>query len=377
MFDLARGRLAIKYIIFELLPVFIMGLSVFVFILIMIQSFKLSEYVIVHGAPLSIMSRLVFYMTLSYLPILFPIALLFAVLLVYGRMSGDSEIVAFKALGLTPVHITVPALVVGGVISLLSLQTSFQLAPWGQRNLDELINVLAQTRPGATIREGVFSEGFFDLVVYAHNIDSKSGNLQKIFIYDEREAKSPVTIIAKEGKVLNSNNISGNEASMQLINGNLHKSSDEFYTKIDFKTYDINLYDAHEIKKKDITPDSMNLAELREAIKQTNLGASKNSSDIKRLVNLTVEWNRRWMLSVACLIFVFLGVSLSAATDRRSARSGSMVICISAIVIYWTLNAWLESLGRAGHLPLIITAWLPNTLFLIFAMFQFKRVVQT
>lgn len=369
MFNLSRGRLAIKYIIFELLPVFIMGLSIFVFILIMIQSFKLTEYVVVHGAPLGIVTRLVFYMALSYLPVLFPIALLFAVLLVYGRMSGDSEIVAFKALGLTPFHITIPALIVGGVISLLSLQTSFRLAPWGQRNLDELINVLAQTRPGATIREGVFSEGFFDLVVYAHHVDSKSGNLQKIFIYDERDARSPVTIIAKEGQILNSSSFSANEASLRLIDGNLHKSSDIFYTKIDFDAYDINLYDPHEIKAKEVTPDSMNLSELREAIKQT--------SDNRLWINLNVEWNRRWMLSAACLIFVFLGVSLSAVTNKRTARSGSMVICISAIVIYWTLSVWLESVGRAGHLPLVVSSWLPNILFLIFAIFKFRHVTET
>lgn len=370
MFNLSRGRLAIKYIIFELLPIFIMGMSIFVFILIMIQSFKLSEYVIVHGAPIDVMAQLVFYMTLSYLPILFPIALLFSVLLVYGRMSGDSEIVAFKALGLTPVHITLPALIVGGVISLLSLQTSFRLAPWGQRNLDELINILAQTRPGATIREGVFSEGFFDLVVYAHNIDSASGNLQKIFIYDEREAKSPVTIIAKEGKILNSNNIVGDKASLRLLNGNLHKSSEEFYTKIDFNSYDINLFNPHEIKTNEAAPDSMNLTELREILKQTDL-------DPLRKINLTVEWNRRWMLSVACLIFVFLGVSLGAVTNKRAARSGSMVICISTIVVYWSLNVWLESLGRAGHLPLALTSWLPNILFLIFAIVQFRHVTKS
>lgn len=370
MFELSRGRLAIKYIIFELLPVFIVGMSIFIFILVMIQSFKLSEYIIVHGAPMATMAKLVFYMTLGYLPILFPIALLFAVLMVYGRLSADSEIVALKALGLTPAHLTMPALIVGGAIAVLSLQTSFRLAPWGQRNLDELINLLAQTRPGAAIREGVFSEGFFDLVVYAHNVDSKTGKLQKVFIYDERDANSPVTIIAKQGLILNSNSFVGEEASIRLIDGNVHKSSNEFYTKINFGSYDINLFDPHDVKAKELTPDSLNLNELRLALDEKNIEPSRRT-------NLLIEWNRRWVLSAACLVFVFLGVSLGAITNRRSARSGSLIVSISVIVVYWTLSAWLETMGRGGHAPIAITSWAPNIFFLGYALFHFRQVIKT
>jgi lipopolysaccharide export system permease protein len=370
MFDLSRGRLAIKYIVFELLPIFIVGMSIFILILVMIQSFKLSEYIIVHGAPLATMTKLVFFMTLGYLPILFPVALLFAVLMVYGRLSADSEIVALKALGLTPLHLTTPSLIVGIVIALLSLQTSFRLSPWGQRNLEEMINILAQTRPGAALREGVFSDDFFDLVVYAHDVDSKTGQLSKVFIYDERDAKSPVTIIAKQGQILNSNSIQGQEASIRLMSGNVHKSTNEFYTKINFGTYDINLFDPHNIKEKELSPDALNLSELRTAM-------AEPKTDQKRKTNLVIEWHRRWVMSAACLIFAFLGVSLGAITNRRAARSSSLLVCITVIIVYWTLSAWLEAVGRGGHLPLIVTAWIPNLFFLSYGAWQFRHVVRS
>lgn len=370
MTELSRGRLAIKYIIFELLPVFLVGLSIFIFVLIMIQSFKLSEYIIVHGAKLETMIQLVFYMMLGYLPILFPIAILFAVLFVYGRMSGDSEIVAFKALGLTPLHLTVPVVVVGLAISLLSLQTSFRLAPWGQRNLNNLINVLAQTRPGASIREGVFSQGFFDLVVYANQVDSKSGKLSKIFIFDERDPNSPVTIISKEGQLLNSNSINGQEAYLRLLRGDLHKSSEDSYTKINFDSYNINLFDPHDVKESRTSPNSLNLNELKAAMKNNELGQ-------KLKTNLYLEWHRRWSLSAACLIFAFLGVSLGTVTNKRTARSGSMVICISAIVIYWTIYVAFESFARAGHIPTSVAAWTANICFVAFAMFHFRRIIES
>jgi lipopolysaccharide export system permease protein len=370
--ELTRGRLAIKYIVFELLPVFVIGLTVFVFVLIMFQSFKLSEYVIVHGAQIDMVLKLVFYTMLGALPILFPIALLFAVLMVYGRLSGDSEIVALKALGLAPLHITTPVLIVGATVALISIQTTFRLAPWGQRNLDTLVSVLAQTKPSAALREGVFSEGFFDLVVYANRVHPDTGKLQKIFIFDERDPKSPVTVIASQGEIVNSNSLTGQEAYLRLFSGSLHKSTPESYTKINYQSYDINLFDPHEIKEEKASTDAMTYQEIR-----TELDKPKGLLKPYKRRALVMELNRRWSLSAACLVFGFLGVSLSAVTNRRTARSGSLVICISAIVVYWSLMVAVDAMARTERLPAELAAWIPNVIFLGFAIFQFRKVMKT
>lgn len=370
MYDLGRGRLAIKYIVFELLPAFVIGLGAFVFILVMFQSFKLSEYIIVHGAKLEMMVKLVFFMTFGYLPILFPIALLFAILMTYGRMSGDSEIVAMKALGLTPIHLLTPALILGVLTTFLSLQTAFRLAPWGHRELDKMIETLAQTRPASAIREGVFAEEFFNLVIYANKVDSKSGSLQQVFIYDERDPKSPLTIIANEGAIINSNTLAGQHAYLRLIKGNMHKSSDEFYTKINFDAYDINLFDPHNVTRGKTSPNAMDLSELKNAMVDTNL-------TVRERTQSTLEWHRRWSLSLTCMVFAFLGVSLGAVTNRRTARSSSVVISVAVIVVFWTLYVGCESVARAGYLPAAITAWITNACFTAFSIYEFRRVVES
>jgi lipopolysaccharide export system permease protein len=364
--ELARGRLAMKYILFELLPIFLLGMSIFVIVLIMFQSFQLSEYVIIHGASLTATLQLIFYTALGFLPILLPIALMFAVLLTYGRMSGDSEIVAFKALGLGQVHLLIPAMVLGTVISAFSLQTSFRLAPWGNLQLNNLITHLAQTRPGVTIREGVFSEGAFDLVIYASKVNSREGLLKKVFIFDERDAKAPLTIIAKEGELVSNTTESGQEAFLRLTNGSVHKYANEFYTKIDFSTYDINLFDPNQFKERKAGPESMDMQQLRDAI----AGANPKDPDS---INFSLEWHRRWALSATCLIFALVGFSMGTVTNRRAARSGSMVICISAIVIYWAMYVGFESLIRSGNIPAPVGAWMTNFIFFLFGIYQYRR----
>lgn len=161
MFSLIRSRLANKYIFFEMLPSFLMGAFLFLFIILMFQSFRLTEYVIVHGASLQTISKILFYLGISFLPVILPMSLLFAVLLTYGRLSTDSEIVALKALGLNIYHLTLPAVILGSLVTLLSFQTSYHIAPWGNRQMEVLLHKLGQSKPGASFKEGVFSEGFF------------------------------------------------------------------------------------------------------------------------------------------------------------------------------------------------------------------------
>src|SRR5438105_4629611 len=95
-----RAKIAGLYIFKEMLPTFILGNIVFVFILLMFQVLRLSSFVIDRGIPFPIFLKIMMYLTVSFVPICFPISLLFSILLTFGRLSSDSEIVAFKASGL-------------------------------------------------------------------------------------------------------------------------------------------------------------------------------------------------------------------------------------------------------------------------------------
>src|SRR4051812_19615790 len=158
-----------------------MGLIIFIGILLMMQALRLTEFILIHGVDLSTIGHIMLYMSLSFLPMILPMSTLFSVLLTYNRLSNDSEIVALKALGLSMRTLTVPALVLAVAATLMSAQTSFYLGPWGNRQFELLINDLGRQKAGAAIKEGVFSEGFFNLVIYANHVDSREGLLKDVF----------------------------------------------------------------------------------------------------------------------------------------------------------------------------------------------------
>src|SRR6266576_3646457 len=110
-----------------------MGLVIFISILLMMQALRLTEFVLVHGVSLKTLAQIALYLSVAFLPVILPMSLLFSVLLTYNRLSNDSEIVAFKSLGLDMGRLTIPALILAVAATLMSAQTSFYLGPWGNQ----------------------------------------------------------------------------------------------------------------------------------------------------------------------------------------------------------------------------------------------------
>ena len=356
-----RGLNAIRYIFFETLPAFLMGAVIFVAIVLLLQALRLTETILIHGVGIRTVGFIALYMSVSFLPVILPMSLLFSVLLTYNRLSNDSEIVAFKALGLSMGQLTIPAIILAVAATLMSAQTSFYLGPWGNRQFELLAADLARQKVTATLKEGVFSEGFFDLVVYANHVDSKEGLLRDVFIYDERDAKSPVTIIAKTGHVIQEQNSSGQSALLRLSDGNIHRTHQNTYTKVDFSSYDINLFDPFQTMDTKKSTVSMTLDELSEALKKKGL-------DDKDRRRLELEYHRRWSLSGACMIFALLGVGLGTVTNRRSSRGGGFVICLGLLIAYWVCYMGADSIAQSGWAPAYVSLWMVNVVFLLFAL---------
>lgn len=356
----------IRYVLGEMIPTFFLGVLVFVFILLMFQALRLTEFVLIHGVKLTTIAQMMAFMSTSFLPILFPMSLLFTVLLTYGRLSADSEIVALRASGLSMVSVSAPAIILSLLVGLLSLQTSFHIAPWGNRQFELLITEAGATKPGVALKEGTFAEGFFDLVVYANKVDSENGRLSQVFLYDERDPKTPITVIAREGRVIQDPDKPGQSASLRLIDGNIHRTAGGRHTKIDFSTYDIYLSNPVETKFRDKSVQSMTVEEI-----QKKLADSSLTGDARREV--AIELPKRTAIAFACILFALIGVGLGTQTNRRNAKSSGAVICLGLIITYWIIYVTAENAARKGQLPPFAAMWLANGVFSVAAFFSLRR----
>lgn len=360
-----NGKKAVQYIFFEMLPSFILGLLVFISIILMFQVLRLTEFALVHNVALKTIAEIIGYVIISMLPILFPMALLFSVLLTYGRLSQDSEIVAMKASGLPMGTLLLPALILSLVVGVISAQLSFSIAPWGNRQFEVLYTRLANTKAGAVIKEGTFSEGFFDMVVYANEVDSDKGRLKKVFIYDEKSGDVPLTIIAKEGEIIPDPENPGYNVLLRLKNGEIHRQA-KTHTKISFDAYDVHFSEPVHLAEREKSPQSLTLEEVR-----TRLKEDIKDPELER--TLRTEFHKRWAITALCIVFAMIGVGLGTTTNRRAAKAGGMILCIGLIILYWILYVTAEGFARSGGMPVAIAIWSPNLIFAILGLESLRR----
>lgn len=360
------GKKAAQYIFFEMLPSFILGLLVFVSIILMFQVLRLTEFALVHGVTMQTIGEIIGYVVISLLPVLFPMALLFSVLLTYGRLSQDSEIVAMKASGLPMGTLLLPALILALFVGIISAQMSFNIAPWGNRQFEVLYSRLANTKAGAVIKEGTFSEGFFDMVVYANEVNSKQGLLKKVFIYDEKTGDVPLTIISKEGEIIPDPERPGHEVLLRLKNGEIHRQA-KTHTKISFDTYDVHFSEPLNLEEKAKSPQSLTLDEVRHRLQED----LTKDPDLER--TLRTEYHKRWAITVLCVVFAMIGVGLGTTTNRRAAKAGGMILCIGLIIFYWILYVAAEGMAREGSVPAALAIWTPNVIFGLLGLETLRR----
>ena len=290
---------------------------------------------------------------------------IFAIIITYGRLSTDSEIVAFKSAGYSMTSILLPAVIFAIIISYFSAQTSFHMAPWGNRKFELLITKVGQTRAGVSLKEGTFSEGFFDLVIYANQVDSKKGELEKVFIYDERGGDIPLTIISKKGQIIQDINHPGHSVLLRLSNGDIHRKS-ENHTKIKFDSFDIKLFDPIKEETKEKSPLSMSLEEVQVKLNQPNITAEDK-------VTFGVEFHKRWAISLVCPIFALLGVGLATSSNRRNQKSSGLIVSLLVVIFYWIIYVTAEGIARSGKVSPHIAIWTPNLVFLFLGIYFLKR----
>ena len=356
------------YILTEILGPFIGGVLFFSFIFLMFQALRLAEFFIIHGVAAAVIGKMVLLMILSFMPISLPVAFLIGMLVGFGRLSADSELVAMKAHGFSVWRLAVPATFLAGIVVILSLGLNMSWVPWGDRIFKQTLIRVSNTKVVTSIKEGTFTSGFFDLLIYADKVDTKTNRLERVFIYDEREPKNPLTVVAREGEIFSVKNDSelGASAVLKLYNGNIHRNDIEAntYQKIDFEEYRLFLKVEEGSDTATIKPRMIPYEELKVKI-------AKEKPDSREQNELTAELWRRITVALSPLIFVFLGIGFGTVRTR-AVRAGAALVALVVIVIYWSIQATASVAVQKGVLPPVFAMQLPNLAILLLAVVGFR-----
>ncbi|MBV8775512.1 MAG: LptF/LptG family permease, partial [Deltaproteobacteria bacterium] len=91
---MARAKIIDAYVAREVLAPFGLGVLLLTFALVTARLLKLTEMVVNHGVRLGAVASLIGFIMPAFLELTFPMAVLLGVLMGFGRMSGDRELIA-------------------------------------------------------------------------------------------------------------------------------------------------------------------------------------------------------------------------------------------------------------------------------------------
>src|SRR5260370_19041092 len=114
-----------RYVAREVLAPFGVGVALLTFALVTGKLLKLTDMVVNHGVSGGEVIGLIAFIMPAFLELTFPMAVLLGVLLGFGRMSGDRQMIAARACGVSLYRLAGPVMAVAMGVYLVSSSFSF------------------------------------------------------------------------------------------------------------------------------------------------------------------------------------------------------------------------------------------------------------
>jgi lipopolysaccharide export system permease protein len=345
------------YIWKEILPIFFIGLMTFTIILLMDKIFKLIELIVNRGGNVTNILMLLLYIAPSFLTFTIPTAVLLGILLTFGRLSGDSEVTAFKASGISLYQLYMPIAIFSVSAYLITSFLVFYGLPWGNRGFLSTLYLIAQSKPDLEVKERIFNDSFKGLVVYVDKVPVQGKKMEGILIYDERDKENVSTIFAQEGFLISSPR--SQEVVLKLLNGTLHRFEPRAnaYQKMQFNSYDLKI----ELRK--------TIADIERKFKEHEMSVDEIKKKIEKMraqgqdtTPEEVEVHKRYAIPFACIVFGLIGVPLGIQ-PRRSGKSYGFVFSILILLAYYISLIAFEILAVRRVVPAFLAGWSPTFMF--------------
>jgi lipopolysaccharide export system permease protein len=125
-----------RYVVTEVLKIFLLTLTAITLLVTVGMGIKEGTS---HGCPPLVILHLMPYMLPYMLVITIPVSLLLAVSIVYGRMTGSNEIVALKSLGISPMDVIWPTIVLALLFSMGTLYLQEMSATMGRPGMARVL----------------------------------------------------------------------------------------------------------------------------------------------------------------------------------------------------------------------------------------------
>ena len=413
------------------------------------------------GLEIKIIAELLFYTSITAIPMSLPLALLLALLMCFGNLGEHYELVAMKASGISMWRVMRPLLVFSLMLSILAFFISNSLIPIATLKWRTLLTDVQRQKLAFNIKEGIFYKDIDNYVIYVDKKGKDGSHIYGVKIYDHTDHQGNTKIISADSGMMA---MSPNQRSIifTLYNGNNYTdlttgdfketrpfermSFKEEQLKFSLASFDMTrsneeMYKSYHqmmnIRQLSTSLDSLQIRldskqeaftkgferrwpsyssyhfdhpierlagastdslvadtciklswplldqfddETRSAIVKLAMGTTQNAKDnvafnktdlnyqVENINKHRKEWHKKFTLSIACLIFFFIGAPLGSII-RKGGLGLPVVISVLFFIVYHLISTIAERMAVFGDLNMFLGVWLSSLVLLPVGLF--------
>jgi LPS export ABC transporter permease LptG len=356
------------YLIGSFLFYFFLSLATFVLMTHMYTFFELLSDIIKNRIPLERVWTYLFYVTPRFVYEMTPVSVLTSVLVVFGVLTKNNEVTAFKACGVSVYRLTMPILLVSLLLSGGMFAFDHYVVPQADRRQDA-IRAEIKGRPPQTFlnpdRKWIY--GTEDRVFYYRAYDPVQNLMLDVNVFEIDPATFRLKRHIKAGLARWepavaawvfqngwSRDINGTQFGSLINFTNQTHVFPEIVEKPDY------------FVKEAVQSQQMNYQELRayiEELKQREFDT----------ITFQVQFYKKFSVPLFAFVLAMVSVPFAFQAGNRGAMAG-VGISIAIFIAYKAIGLLFEQLGNLNQLPPVWAAWSPDAVFFLFGGYFLARV---
>jgi len=340
---------------------------------------RLLDLLVNHNAPVELILTFVAYILPFSLTFTIPWGFLTAVLLVFGKMSAENELIALRTNGVSISRICVPVWVIALLLSGICLWINVDVAPRAHGRMKDVVYDIATSNPLAMFGSDKVIEEFPGRKIYVEK--NRGPQLENILVYETIDHEPARVVHARRGQL--ETDRENNQLLLHLFGARFEQRDEDDprnYMKIvrataEETTFPISLQELYEKNKKRRGLSELTVSEL--LTRHSEVGVTSALKDQRKqasaLSNARTEVSKRFSFALASFAFALIGVPLAITAHRKETSIGFLLSLATAFIyFFFIILADTVSGNPAAHPEYLI--WAPNVLFIGLGAWLFFRL---
>ncbi|MFN8392591.1 MAG: LPS export ABC transporter permease LptF [Bdellovibrionota bacterium] len=367
------------YVLREMLTPFFVALFVFTGVLFLARVLKLIDLIVNKSVPVGDIILLFSYVIPGFLELAIPMALLLGILLAFGRLSSDSELVVMRAVGISMKQLAKPVMSFAVMAFFVSLAIGFWIRPWANYRLGIGLFEIVKLKTSSGLTAGIFND-MGPLTIYAESLDDQTGRLTNVIIADRRDPEMNRNFLARYGQIISDND--DRTLSLQLYDGSIQEGAGLNFNVTSFDSNQIKLPQTELLDegptREGKHANELYIGELLDAMKAlSDRSATLDDDDWLQLARYRVEFQKRLVIPFSAFCVALAAMALGIQPSRGGKTWGTtanVTLGIALILSYYILLALVSALGSHAFAPPWLLMWIPNILFSALGLYLFRQI---